>query len=201
MNAETVSRSREEMDETLIPELAEYRRQFEAIKQDVQDLVAGLTDEQLNWHAQPGVWSIAECLSHLTVTGTLYLPQIESKINEARTRQLFNQGPFRHSFIGNWFVRSLEPPVKRKFRAPKKFVPTPDQPLAKVLPEFLSVQESFLHFLKEANGLHLARIKVASPVTSLLRLTLGQSFALTTAHERRHLWQAREVKNHPNFPK
>jgi hypothetical protein len=33
-----------------------------------------------------------------------------------------------------------------------------------------------------------------------LKFTLGQAFRLLAAHERRHLWQARNVRNAPNFP-
>ena len=39
-----------------------------------------------------------------------------------------------------------------------------------------------------------------SPVTKLLRLSLGQEFALLIAHEQRHLWQARQVRANPQFP-
>lgn len=48
--------------------------------------------------------------------------------------------------------------------------------------------------LRSADGLDLARIKVTSPVTRLLRLSLGQWLAGLAGHQRRHLWQARQVK-------
>ena len=36
--------------------------------------------------------------------------------------------------------------------------------------------------------------------SSLIKLSLGQSFALMTAHERRHLWQAAQVREAAGFP-
>ncbi|HEY0005036.1 MAG TPA: DinB family protein [Pyrinomonadaceae bacterium] len=181
-------------------ELEEYQRQLEAIKQEARSLIEGLTDEQFNWHPAPGVWSIADNLAHLNVTGQLYLSRIDASIEEARSKELFGAGPFRHSFLGNWFLRLLEPPVKRKFKAPKIFVPMPDQPLARVAPEFISLQDEVLERLHRANGLNLARARVASPISRFLRLSLGQSFLLITSHERRHLWQAAQVKAAQGFP-
>jgi hypothetical protein len=31
-------------------------------------------------------------------------------------------------------------------------------------------------------------------------MPLGSGFALMAAHERRHLWQARKLMQHPEFP-
>ena len=38
------------------------------------------------------------------------------------------------------------------------------------------------------------------PAAPLLKWSLGTMFAITLAHERRHLWQARVVRNDRNFP-
>jgi hypothetical protein len=178
----------------LIPELADYRGQFEALKGETAELLDGLTEAQFNWRERPGRWSIAECLVHLNVTARLYLPLIESAMKEARSRQLLSDGPFRHGFLVNWLIRTTEPPPKLKTKSPKIFVPPPDQPLETVATDFMTLQDQFLARIQEANGLHLSRIKVISPVSRFLRMSLGQSFAFLAAHERRHLWQAREVK-------
>ena len=190
----SVDTSADAASEVLIPELNDYRSQFEALKSETAQLLDGLTEEQFNWRENPGRWSIAECLVHLNVTARLYLPLIKSAMEEARSRKLFNDGPFRHGFLVNWLIRTTEPPPKLKTKSPKIFVPPPDQPLATVATEFMALQDQFLAHIREANGLHLSRIKVISPVSRFLRMSLGQSFAFLAAHERRHLWQAREVK-------
>jgi hypothetical protein len=186
--------------EDLVPELREYQRQFEAIKRDADDLLAGLTDAQFNWHPVPGRWSMAECLAHLNITGQVYLPVIDRGINGARSQQMFGQGPFRHGLLGKLFIRATEPPAKIKVKAPKLFAPLPEHLLAVVGPAFASLQEQLLRRVREANGIDLGRVRVTSPVSKLLKLSLGQCFAFIAAHERRHLWQARQVKNEHNFP-
>jgi hypothetical protein len=37
-------------------------------------------------------------------------------------------------------------------------------------------------------------------VTRLVKISLGQVFPFIAAHERRHLWQARRVREDANFP-
>lgn len=187
--------------EQLVAELAAYDRQFEAIKEDARALLANLTDKQFNWRSAPGRWSIAECIDHLRASGAPMLPRIAKVMEQARTDGVFSRGPFRHSFLGNLFVRYLEPPPRFKSKAPKILVPTPDRPMAELVPEFMTLQDQLQRRIHEANGIDLARVKIVSPITKLVKLSLGQWFALLAAHERRHLWQARQVKNNPNFPR
>ncbi len=187
--------------EALIPELEEYRYQFVALKDDVKTLLSAVNNEQFNWRLQPGSWSMAECFDHLNVTGKLYGATIDDKISEANSRQWFSRGPFRHGALGNLLVKLTEPPVKLKVKAPSQFIPQANKLVDVVADEFLRIQDQFIIRLRDANGIDLARIKIPSPVTPLLKLTLGQVFGLTTAHERRHLWQARQVMKHPNFPR
>ena len=184
----------------LVSDLQEYQRQIEAVNEDAHDLIAGLSEAQINWRPTPAHWSIAECLDHLTVTNRELIEGIKAALSDARSRGLTGRGPFRYGMIGNMFVRSLEPPVKMKFKAPKIFKPRPDQSLEVVTRDFFTVQDELLRLIVEANGINLARVKVASPVTKLIKLSLGQAFGLIATHERRHLWQARQVKGNQMFP-
>jgi hypothetical protein len=58
----------------------------------------------------------------------------------------------------------------------------------------------FVDRLRQASGLDLARARVTSPAARWLRLPLGCGFALTAAHERRHLWQAKQLTSRSEFP-
>lgn len=201
MKPETISNAATLNVATLNPTLQDYRRQFEAIEQDARALLDGLSDKQFNWRAGAGRWSIGECIAHLNVTGQMFLPGIDRCIKEARARKLFADGTFRHSLLGGIFIRSIEPPAKLRFKAPKLYAPLPEHLLAVAVPAFASLHEQFTRRIGEANGLNLRRVKVASPVNKFIKLTLGECFALLAAHERRHLWQARQVRDDPNFPR
>jgi hypothetical protein len=184
----------------LIAELQGYTQQIGGIKRDAEDLVVGLTDDQFKWRPAPARWSISECLEHLNVAARLYWPILVAAINQGRVKGWMSEGPYKHGWFGNIFVRAAEPPVKTRYRAPRRFRPPADLPLAQVYPQFLSFQNRLLDLIIDANGVDLGRPKVQLPATKLVKLSLGQGFALVTAHERRHLWQARQVRENPDFP-
>jgi hypothetical protein len=180
-------------------ELSEYRRQLRDARADAEKLVAGLSDEQFNWRPAPDRWSIAECLDHLN-NGWRVLEKLDHKIAKASEQGVRGEGPYRHPLLGRLYVRFVEPPPKIRVRAPKAFVPTPDQPLAAVAPRFLELQDEIIRRVIAADGLDLGGVRMSSPITRRFKMSLGQWFAFLAAHERRHLWQAWQVRKHPDFP-
>ena len=185
--------------QSLFEELRDYYEQIENIKEDVVELTAPLNDAQFNWRPAPSRWSISECLAHLNVADGLDVPLISKEIDQARSAGLTGQGPFKYGRIGRMIIRFTEPPVKLRTPAPKIYVPPAGEPKDKVVPEFLSIHDRILELIAKSNGLHLARIKVPTPIPRL-KFSLGQRFALLTAHDRRHLHQAWDVRKHPDFP-
>lgn len=183
------------------PELAAYHRAFEAVLAVADALAAPLSEPQLDWRPAPPRWSVAECLNHLNVTAEKYLPRLEEMIAHGRAEGRVGRGPFRHPFIGNWFIRMLEPPPRRRLRVPGVFAPLPGRPAGSLLPEFRRLRAALLDLVAEADGLDLAALKTASPAARFFTLTLGQCFGALAAHDRRHLWQARQVVGHPDFPR
>jgi hypothetical protein len=189
-----------EASEPLVSDLEDFRRLLEAVNVDARDLTSELTDAQFNWRPAPGQWSIAECLDHLTRTGRVAVGHIRETLEDARRRKLYSRGPFRYGMLGQMIVRSMGPRPRMKLKAPAVFKPRPDLPRAEVERDFFALQDELLGCIRESNGINLKRAKVTSPVTKLLRLSLGQEFALLIAHEQRHLWQARQVRANPQFP-
>jgi hypothetical protein len=177
----------------LAPEIDEFRRQFEQLAADADALVAPLTDDQLHRRPAPERWSVAECIEHLNTTARVYLPLLDEGIAEAIRRGLYGRGPYRYNWIGRFFVWILEPPPRFRTRAPKAFQPAPRRPRQELMAAFRAYQVQYVDRLRQANGVDLARARVRSPAPYWLWLPLGSGFALTIAHERRHLAQAREV--------
>lgn len=174
-------------------ELEAYRQQFEQITQDARDLVKGLNEEEFNWRPAPGVWSIEECLSHLTMVGGVQVVNIEEAIDNARARGLTGTGPFEYSALERLILRETEPPNRNARSSPKRFQPLHNQPLTGVMPTFYHVQSMFRLHIERADGLDLKRVKVVTPISRFLKFSLGMTFAQAAAHERRHLAQARRV--------
>jgi hypothetical protein len=185
----------------LTPEIETFRTQFEQLSAQADALVTPLSDEQFTWQPAPGVWSVAECIEHLNVTARLYLPKLDEAISDAIRRGRYAEGPFSYNWIGRFVVRSMEPPARVRMKAPKLFHPPPSRGRREIMAAFRAYQVQFVDRLRQANGLDLAGAKVSSPASKWIRLPLGSGFALMTAHERRHLWQAQRVTTSPGFPR
>ena len=162
-------------------------------------LTAGLSAAQMNWRSQPGKWSIAQNLAHLNF-GYPGLDTIASSIAAARAKGIIGNGPFRYGWLSSWFVRSQEPPPKRKFKAAKRYTPSPDVDAAKAVADYLRMAARLTELIQKADGLDLARAKTPLGDLKWLKMPLGARLAHMTTHDRRHLWQAEQVRNDPNFP-
>jgi hypothetical protein len=183
------------------PELDALDQQFGVIQRDADQLVAGLSELQLTWRPRPGAWSIADCLAHLVTVHSKEIATLRHAVMEGRAKGRIGRGPFKYSVISRWFVKSMEPPVKTKFKVPKVYVPPPNPDPRTAIEDFRKTLVEMKQLLRDADTLDLAKIKVPSAVTKLLRMNLGARLALFAAHDRRHLWQSRNVTKTPGFPK
>ena len=183
-------------------ELRDYLRQFEEAKSSAGILVEGLSEEQFLWSPAPQGWSIAECFGHLNATAESYFPVIDRAILDGRDNGLLGDGPFRHGFLVNRFVKMMQPPPRRRFKVPGSiFNPKVDTPAEMTCERFITHQDSLMKRVRDADGLDLALVRLISPVSRWFRMSLGQCFNLIATHQRRHLWQAARVRDHSDFPK
>jgi hypothetical protein len=180
-------------------DIAKVLEELDANRQDTKVLLLGVTDAQFNWKPEPQFWSMSECFTHMTSVIRLDLAEMKRVIALAKADSFYSTGPFKYGFISRWFVRSMEPPPKRRFKAPGIYVPMSPLPLEAGTREFFEALDDLSALVQEANGLDLVRIKVVSPVSKFIKMPLGARFLLLTAHNRRHLWQALQVKQHPRF--
>jgi hypothetical protein len=183
----------------LNPELREYHKQFEGIKQEAADLVAGMSNEQFNWKPAPTRWSVSECLNHINLSDEGLIKAIDKLIDEASSKQLRANGPFKHGMVGSFFVKSMNPPYKMKVKTSADLVPPATAELEQTITRFQKLQDDLLERVQRAAGLNLGavKLKIAGPI----KLTLGQYFGFSASHARRHLWQARQVRALREFPK
>jgi hypothetical protein len=173
-------------------ELSDDLRQIEAIKAEARALVTGLSEVQFNRRPGPKRWSVAECLDHLNMIRKVF-PAIDRTVEQAKRRGLRSPGPFRYGWFARWTARSMEPPPRFRMRTFKMLLPRETSLHADdVLREFLELRDRFAERVRRADGLDLKRAVVVSPVSRLFRLPLGAYFAFLLAHDRRHLWQARQ---------
>jgi hypothetical protein len=181
-------------------EIETYSDQLLSVKQDAVGLMSGLSDAQFNWQPSPGRWSMGGCFDHLNKSAAqLFIPRIDAAIATAVDRGLRSNGPFVHSAFERWCVRTNDAPARMRFKAPRRVQPEPHRSLDEVRAEFLRWQEALGDRLRKADGLDLRRAKHNSPLP-LIKWSLGAFIQLMLAHERRHVWQARQVRQSGGFP-
>jgi DinB superfamily len=185
----------------VLAELETYGDQLLSIRQDAAGLMSGLTDVQFNWQPEPGRWSMAGCFDHLNLSAAhLFIPSIDAAIARARARGLTSQGPFAYSAFERWLVKNNDAPPRMRFKAPKRFHPPSKRSVGEVRAEFLRWQDELSRRLRDADGLDLRRATYKSPIP-FVKWSLGGFFQMMLAHERRHVFQARQVRQQPAFPR
>ena len=175
-----------------------------AVIEDGRSLPAGLSDEQFNWKPSPVQWSIAQCMRHLVLTGTFAANGQEAAIKELNTAGRRSPGPYSYRGIaakmGGMLMKSVEPPVVKKYRTSKKVVPADRHDPGLLVEEFVAAHQRLAALLVAAKGLDLGAASVPLAVP-FFAMRLGQSLAFEIAHARRHVWQARQVMSSPRFPR
>ncbi|HSJ32292.1 MAG TPA: DinB family protein [Longimicrobiales bacterium] len=181
------------------PFLGSLIEQLDAIFIDARALTDGLSSAQFNWQPEPHRWSIGQCLDHLTRTVHLYPDEIERMIAEARGRQSTSR-PYREGWLSRWIVESMEPPPRMRIRTKRTVEPGMQLDRDATVRDFEAAFRQLQGFIVAADGVSLRHGRMRSPFAPVLRFTLGQVLAMNLAHARRHLWQARQVRQHPKFP-
>ena len=178
------------------PYLAASRDAYRKSLKEGGELLEGLSSDMLNWRPPEGGWSVAQCIAHLNTTNESYSASIAVAVDEARRLGWLARTPFKPGWLDRKFVESMEPPPKRKFKAPAVFTPEMSNlDSSELRKRWIATHQQLLDLVERADQLDLKRAKVKSPASRLLRLSLGAAFALMAAHDRRHLWQAKELLN------
>lgn len=169
--------------------------ELNAIRTRAQALVTGLDTEQLTRRPDPAKWSVAECIQHLNRIAAAVQPKIAEAIEQGKRENITGTEPSSPGVIGRLLVWMAEPPPKFRLQAPKEIAPNlkHGDPSA-LIAEFMKFQDGWEKLIRDSEGLDQSRVKVASLFPGLPRLRLAAPIPWMLAHQRRHLWQAENVK-------
>ena len=87
-----------------------------------------------------------------------------------------------------------EPPANVKTKNPRITTPRTSPPLADSLTAFLESQTGVHDFIRTNADLDLAGIRFVNPFIRGVRFSLATGLHLIAAHDRRHMWQAWNVR-------
>ena len=174
--------------EKLIQSLIEHTKQNinQAEKLKENDL------QSLSWKQNSASCNILECIEHLNLYGDFYLPQIESKIKNAKAKA---EVEFNSGILGNYFAKSMLPKEKlNKMKTFKNKNPLGFKLDKSVIDRFIDQQNELLRLLGQSKNVSLNKVKIPISISSLLRLKLGDTFQFFINHIIRHLNQVQKIE-------
>jgi hypothetical protein len=167
--------------------------ELRAVSEEARRLAAEFSPRELGQPPSAGAWSAADNLMHLAITNQALVPRMSRTLGKLADAGKRTERRSRADWLGRIYARWLEPPARLKVRAPRPFVAPVGMAAEDALKAFLAEQERVLALVDQSAGLDLASRKVPSPVSRYIRYNVYSAFRIVTAHERRHLWQARRA--------
>jgi hypothetical protein len=167
---------------------------------DAQRFLGGVSDAQANWHPSQTIWSMVQCVDHLARINIAYAAALLDALQDVRNPTRVRLAPIKPPFFSSLFIRTLEPPPGRKLRSPSKGIPSPQVGREEVFQAFVHSHDNVRTVIREGASRDLNRIRFKNPFIEFLRFTVGAGLLIITTHDRRHLWQAEQVRKSVGFP-
>lgn len=175
-------------------ELKKLEKEFLDMKSEASDFLGKMSDSQFNKRPADNGWSVAECIDHLIATGADYCDKFDAALVKLASKNKVYNGEMKPGWFGGRFAKSVEPPVKRKFKSPAKWRPDSKINKSKATAAYLQLQDRWVDLIRKSAGLDTTKITLPSPAVSWIRFSAFDTLAINAAHQRRHMWQARNVK-------
>jgi hypothetical protein len=171
-------------------QLATLAEQVQDVTRRAKEIVARRDAGELITRLEPDSWSVAECFDHLAQTTGAFLPAISDAM--ATASSLSTNRTLRTGILARLFILNLEPPYGLRFKVLPQLKPK-RQDFDAAWSSFLETQSQLLEALGSAAGLAIDKVRIESPVYARIRYNVYEAFRMLAAHERRHLWQVKQI--------
>lgn len=171
------------------PQLQAVADEFAAARERLHRLAATVPAE--GWARRPSAqaWSPAECVAHLNLTSLAYIPQLRDGLGQARALGGAAPARYRRGLMGWLLTRMMRPGTGMKVKTTAAFVPTAAAPMAEIVAEFDRLQDEQVALVREADGLPIDRVRLASPFNDRVKYTMYAALTILANHQHRHLLQ------------
>jgi hypothetical protein len=185
------------------PTPASLTIEVEDLRARVNHLASGLTRAQFNWQPDSGrKWSVGQCFDHLALANKLYLDAVTQAVDAAPPEPANRSFVARANALGGWFASTLEPSAGWRLKAPRAIQPASDLDPAHTLHRFDDSLARLVALIPRAWAIDPNRTRFKNPLARGWRLfNITAAFQILTAHSRRHVWQAEQVRGRPEGPR
>lgn len=181
------------LNQSLPDDLQSVLNELDRTDEEARQLVSGLSEAQLNWRPNPAAWSVAQCLAHLGQMNSVLTAALRPAVRQAEKNSVMPRKPIQPGRFGRWFISQMEPPPRRKMKTPRQGKPESHKSRQEILKAFIAAHDEVRSLIHEAQDLDLNRIRFRNPFIGLLRYSVATALLVINAHDRRHLWQAKQV--------
>ena len=176
------------------PELGQIKQELLDARERARRLSEGLSDTLWGTPPAPGKWSIAECVIHLNITSERYVPIIDDAIREGREMGVKRR---RRCGVISWDgcrpgARTALPDAEEDDGS--RSCPRASNRSLTCSSASTTCRASCWSGSIGAQGLPLERLHVVSPFNARVKYNLYSASRLIPVHQRRHLWQAEQVR-------
>lgn len=172
------------------PQLQAILDEFDAASERLRMLAITVPAER--WAERPASdsWSPAECIAHLNLTAKGFLPDLREAVEQARTLGGGAPAKYSRGLVGGLLYRVTGPDQGMKVKTAASFVPGAAAPAAELIAEFERLQVEQMELVRQAQGLPIHRVKVASPFNPRVKYNAYAALTVLPHHQLRHLLQA-----------
>lgn len=174
------------------PQLTAIAETYQDALDRMSALDARLDDDAFNAKPSATSWSAGECVVHLNTMSKGYLPLFEDALEDGAPRA---DGPFRWGWVSRKFIDAVRPgsramPTGGPMKPPATNGLRSEIDRRRAMERFRADMARYLEAVERADGIDLARIKIASPFLKLLKLPVGAYLEAMGLHAQRHVGQA-----------
>lgn len=173
---------------------------YNELLNEVRSDFSELSDEEFYKQEAPGSWTPLQVLEHLNITANGYLKSIREKFVDVDNLPKSKITEINFTLMGR-ILKSFGPEGKIRIKAPVVLRPVSDNPdKVKTIEEYFSIQNEIIELLKicEEKEVNVNKVKIPSPVSSIVKVKLGEFFVFTLGHQRRHVKQIKRILNSSN---
>jgi len=171
---------------------SDHIQAFRNTKQKGLELIKIFGPDKFNRKPDSDTWSLAEILDHINFVDKLYVNRIANKLEETAPEHS-PENEYRHRLWVRLSCSLLEPPYRIKFKVPGDNPPRSDLSQDEIRDRYAGIRDTLIKQVNEGSRFPMGRIKVKSPLSDWISLTLSEAFSFLGCHQRRHLWQAEQI--------
>ena len=165
---------------------------FKEQSRRIEERCVGLSADQLSFRPDEKSWSVGQCLYHIWLTNDKYLSKLSSTIR-ASTKKEPDDQDYESNWMGRRFIGMIGPTSGEHTPVPKQLQPLPERVPEDIVQRSIDQMAGFDEFLIESEGIDLMKTKMTSPISSMLKLQLGDVFKSMQLHNERHLNQIDKI--------